>query len=69
MIKSRVNVGVPIVAQRKRIGLVSMRTQVQSLASLSGLRIQRDCGCGIGRPLQLQFDPKPENVHMLQVQP
>ena len=33
-------VGVPIEAQQKQIGLVSMRTQVQSLASLSGLRIQ-----------------------------
>ena len=33
------NGGVPVVAQRKRIWLVSMRTQVPSLASLSGLRI------------------------------
>ena len=31
---------VPIVAPQKRIWLVSMRTQVQSLALLSGLRIQ-----------------------------
>ena len=31
--------GVPIVAQWKQIWLVSMRTQVRSLASLSGLRI------------------------------
>ena len=34
--------GVPIVAQWKRIYLASMRTQVRSLASFSGLRIQ--CG-------------------------
>ena len=33
-------VGVPIVAQQKGIWLVSMRTQVRSLTSLSGLRIQ-----------------------------
>ena len=33
--------GVPIVAQRKRIQLETMRLQVQSLALLSGLRIQR----------------------------
>ena len=33
--------GVPVVAQRKQIQLSSMRTQVQSLASLSGLRIRR----------------------------
>ena len=33
-------VGVPIVARQKRTWLASMRTQVPSLASLSGLRIQ-----------------------------
>ena len=33
--------GVPIVAQHKRTWLVSMRMQVRSLASLSGLRIWR----------------------------
>ena len=55
--------------------LVSMRTQVGSLASLSGLRIQHrcelgcrsqtqleswsGCGCGVGRGLKLQFDWTP----------
>ena len=34
------NLGVPIVAQQKRLGLASTRTQVQSLASLAKLRIQ-----------------------------
>ena len=34
------SVGVPVVAQQKQIWLTSMRTQVRSLASLSGLRIQ-----------------------------
>ena len=34
---------VPIVAQRKRIWLGTMRVQVQPLASLSGLRIRRYC--------------------------
>ena len=64
--------GVPIVAQWKVICLASMRPQVQSLASLSGLRIQR-CrelwcrsqmwlGSGVavavlGQQLQLQFNP------------
>ena len=33
--------GVPVVAQWKRIWLVSRKIQVQSLASLGGLRIQR----------------------------
>ena len=33
------SLGVPTVAQEKRIGQVSMRLQVQSLALLSGLRI------------------------------
>ena len=35
--------GVLVVAQQKQICLVSIRMQVQSLASLSGLRIQRCC--------------------------
>ena len=35
----RIYLGVPVVAQQKRIQLVPMRMQVQSLASLSGLRI------------------------------
>ena len=35
--------GVPLVAQWKQIQLVTMRFQVQSLALLSGLRIQRCC--------------------------
>ena len=30
-------------------------------------RILRGCGCGIGWQLQLQFDPLPGNLHMLQV--
>ena len=49
--------GVPVVAQWKQIRLGSMRMQVPSLASLSGLRILRCCGCGVGQWLQLQFDP------------
>ena len=32
--------GVPVVVQRKRIRLASMRMQVRSMASLSGLRNQ-----------------------------
>ena len=35
-------------AKRKWIRLSYMRTQVQSLASLSGLRIWHCCGCGVG---------------------
>ena len=58
-----------------------MRMQVQSLASSVGLRIWychklwrrsqmqiRSCGCGVGRQLQLWFDPQPGNFHMLKVQ-
>ena len=41
--------GVPIVAQWKRIGLGSMRLWVPSLASLSGLRIGVAVSCGVGR--------------------
>jgi len=36
----KTGMGVPVMAQWKQIWLVSMRTQVRSLASLSGLRIQ-----------------------------
>ena len=41
--------GFPILVQRKQIWLVSMRIQVQSLASLSGLRIRHSVSCGVGR--------------------
>ena len=42
--------GVPIVAQWKQIQLVSMRTQVRSLAQLSGLRIWCVAmSCGVDR--------------------
>ena len=37
--------GVPIMAQRKQIWLVTTRLQVVSLASLLGLRIWHCCGC------------------------
>ena len=40
------NAGVPIMAQIKQILLVSVRTQVRSLALLGGLRFQHCCGCG-----------------------
>jgi len=39
-IKNKKN-GIPVVAQRKQVRLGTMRLQVQSLASLSGLRIRR----------------------------
>ena len=38
--KKKIYGGVPIVAQQKRTQLASMKLQVQSLASLTGLRIQ-----------------------------
>ena len=41
----------PIVVQWKQIRLGTMRLQLPSLASLSGLRIWRCCGCGEGRQL------------------
>ena len=43
--------GVPILVQRKRIQLGTVRLQVRSLALLSGLRIWRCCGCGVGQQL------------------
>ena len=49
--------------------LVFMRTQVQFLASLSGLQIPSGCGCGVGWQLYLQFDLWPGNFHIPQVQP
>jgi len=38
----------PVVAQQKQIRLVTMRLQVLSLASLSGLRIGVAMICGVG---------------------
>ena len=46
----KVKTGVPVVAQRKWIWLVSMRTWVRSLASLSGLKGSGVAmSCGVGR--------------------
>ena len=52
----------PIEAQQSWTRLVSMRTWVQPLAPLGGLRIRHGCGCGVGRWLQLPFDPQPGNL-------
>ena len=49
--------GVPIMAQRKWIWPVSMRTQVWSLTLLGALRIWRCHELGVGRQLQLWFSP------------
>ena len=73
--------GVPIMAQWKESRLASTRTQVWSLASISGLRILRyhelwcrsqlwlksgvGCGCGVGQQLQLCFGPSPRNLHVM----
>ena len=43
----------PLWCSELQTQLVSMRMWVQSLAPLSGLRIWRCCGCGIGWQLQL----------------
>ena len=61
--------GVPVVAQWKRIWLIFMRMWVQSLASLSGLRIQACSGCDIGRQLLLWFSLYPGNLHVPQIWP
>ena len=39
-LKEKISLGVPVVAQWKQTQLVSMRMQVPSLVSLSGLRTQ-----------------------------
>ena len=46
-----------MVVQWNQIQLETMRLRVQSLASLSGLRIWYCCGCGVGQKLQLLFNP------------
>jgi len=46
--------GVPTMAQRKQILLLSMRVQVQSVASLSGLRIQHCHELWCRSPTQLR---------------
>ena len=45
--------GVPIVAQRKRVPLGTVKLQVQSLALLRGLRIQRCCELWCRSQMQL----------------
>ena len=64
--------------------LGTMRLRVRFLASISGLRIRhcRELWCshrhgldlvllwfGVGRQLQLRFEPYPGNLHMLQMWP
>ena len=44
-------------AQGRRIQPETMRLRVRSLALISGLRIQRCCGCSVGQQLQLLFTP------------
>ena len=48
-LKKFISLGVPVVAQWKRIRLGPMRWRVRSLASLRGLRIRRAVSCGVGR--------------------
>ena len=43
--------GFPVVVQGKQIRQGIMIFRVRSLASFNGLRIQRCCGCGVGRQL------------------
>ena len=45
--------GVPVVVQRKRIRLGTVRLRVRSLASFSRLRVWCCCGSGVGQQLQL----------------
>ena len=46
--QTKKHIGLPIMAQQKRIWLVSKRMQVQSLVSLSGLRPGVAMSCGVG---------------------
>ena len=77
--------GVPVVAQRLRtqhsvcvdVGSIPGLTQwvkdpilpQVSVYVTEMARIWHGCGCGIDQQLQLQFDPYPGNLHMLQVWP
>ena len=45
--------GIPTAAQWKQIRLVSMKSWIQSLASLSRLKIRDCCGCDVGQQLSL----------------
>ena len=53
--------GVPVVAQQKRIRLVSMRRRVQSLASLSGWGFGVAVSCGVGRRGSLDGTQSPSS--------
>ena len=76
-IKKNIYLGIPVVTQWKRIQLGTMRWQVRSLASFSGLRIWRElwcriwrcCGDDIGRQLKLRLDPQHAELHMPQCGP
>ena len=64
--------GVPSMAQWKRIQLASMRTWVRSLALLSGLRIGVAVSCGIGHrfgldPMLLQLWCRPAATAPIQL--
>ena len=55
-------------AQRKPIRLLTMRLWVPSPASLSGLRIRRCCGCGVGQRLSPDSTPG-QGTSMCRVRP
>ena len=59
--------GVPIVAQQAKNQMLSLRMWVQSLASLSRLRIWHCCKLQHRLQMQLQFSPWPGNFHILQI--
>ena len=51
----KLNSGVPVVVQRKRISLISMRLRVRSLTSLGGLRAWRSRELWCRTPTGLRF--------------
>ena len=55
-IHKEAKVGVPVVAQRKRIQLGTTGFRIQSLASLSGLRIRHCCELWCRSQMQLRSD-------------
>ena len=61
--------GVPIVAQQKQTRLVSMRTRVPSLASLSGLRIHHCCELWCSQAAAARIRPLAWELSYAQVRP
>ena len=77
---SKISLGVPFVAQQVKNQTQSLRgcrfnpgparcAKDPALSKADAAWIWRCCGCGVGRQLELRFDPECGNFHVPQVRP